>query len=193
MRTTTDGLKMLAVATLAGAFDLVTKDIAQAELREPVGIGWLNLTLSENRGVAFGIGEGTPPSALVVITGAVIVALLVLSLRGGLNWFGSGLIAGGAAGNLIDRILDGGVTDFIDVGWWPSFNIADIAIVLGVAAVLIPPCSSPRMPPYRSSDCSRPRRSAHSEGSGPLASPVPPRSDLMCAGLAFAPDRIPQS
>ena len=47
-----------------------------------------------------------------------------------------GLIIGGAFGNLIDRIRDGGVVDFISVGWWPAFNIADSAISIGIVILI---------------------------------------------------------
>lgn len=50
---------------------------------------------------------------------------------------GSGLIVGGAIGNLIDRILYKGVIDFIDLGWWPSFNIADSGISVGIVLLII--------------------------------------------------------
>ena len=53
-----------------------------------------------------------------------------------LVWLPTGLLIGGAAGNLIDRIREGAVTDFVDVSWWPAFNVADVAITFGVVTLL---------------------------------------------------------
>ena len=68
-------------------------------------------------------------SAIVFIP--LVFVLLALAGRGKLWALGSGLVFGGALGNLIDRIGDESVTDFISVGRWPSFNVADSAITVG--------------------------------------------------------------
>ena len=97
-------------------------------------LGPLELTLSHNRGVAFGLagGAGVP---------LVLVALLALAVIGFLfarnptrpgMWIAAGLLAGGALGNLADRARADAVTDFIDLPPWPPFNLADIAITAGV-------------------------------------------------------------
>ena len=71
----------------------------------------------------------------IVIVPLVIVLILLASR--GLPWaIASGLVLGGAAGNLIDRIGDSTVTDFVSVGRWPSFNVADASITIG-AVILI--------------------------------------------------------
>jgi len=108
---------------------------------------YFDLRYSENTGVAFGMGQ-TLPGGRVILT---LVAILALSLvgyylkRSGTRQYrlhlALGLVGGGAIGNLIDRIAFGRVTDFIvwKVGQheWPAFNIADAALVVGVALMAI--------------------------------------------------------
>jgi signal peptidase II len=93
-----------------------------------------------NKGVAFGIG-GDISAALIGVTIVVLVGLLVfLATRahgGWLVWLPAALLLGGALGNLADRVRDGAVTDFIDLPLWPTFNLADVSIVVGVLLLLI--------------------------------------------------------
>ena len=104
----------------------------------------LNLTLTRNRGVTFGLlgGGAVPPWALAAVAGAVTLGLLVwmLRTRSPTERLALGLVVGGALGNIADRIARGAVVDFIDFhawGWhWPAFNIADSAIVGGVGMLL---------------------------------------------------------
>ena len=89
-----------------------------------------------NSGVAFGLFSGGG-DALVVAFTALALGLIVGwfsldTLRPGL-WLAVGLLAGGALGNLADRVCDGAVTDFIDPPAWPAFNLADVAITAGVS------------------------------------------------------------
>jgi signal peptidase II len=93
-----------------------------------------------NKGVAFGIGGDIS----AVFIGATIIVLLgflvYLAFRGGtgwLVWLPAALLIGGALGNLADRARDGAVTDFIDLPLWPTFNLADVAIVAGVLLLLL--------------------------------------------------------
>jgi signal peptidase II len=93
-----------------------------------------------NKGVAFGIGGDIS----AVFIGATIIVLLgflvYLAFRGGtgwLVWLPAALLIGGALGNLADRARDGAVTDFIDLPLWPTFNLADVAIVVGVLLLLL--------------------------------------------------------
>ena len=101
----------------------------------------MELRQVRNPGTAFGIITGKPwPLFLVSV---VVFSLLVLVLwrwgRPGGTVFqvGLGLIIGGALGNIIDRIFLGEVVDFIDFGFWPVFNFADTAIVVGVGITLV--------------------------------------------------------
>jgi signal peptidase II len=101
-------------------------------------LGPLQLTLSHNRGVAFGLAGGAGAS-LVLTTLAALAVIGYLfarkSDRPGM-WAAVGLVAGGALGNLIDRIRANAVTDYIDIGSWPAFNLADIAISCGVVLLV---------------------------------------------------------
>ena len=101
---------------------------------------FLALENVRNKGVAFGLGGDI--SAVVI--GATIVVLLGLlvylaarSRTGWLIWLPAALLIGGALGNLADRARDGAVTDFIDLPLWPTFNLADVAIVAGVLLLLL--------------------------------------------------------
>jgi signal peptidase II len=115
---------------------LVRRDIAPGEKRDL--LPGLDLVNVRNRGVAFGMfSDGG--TVLVVIGAAALVALLVFFLthtQRPLVWLPTGLLVGGATGNLIDRAHQGSVTDFIDPPRWPAFNLADVSITLGVLALL---------------------------------------------------------
>ena len=98
----------------------------------------LELTLSHNRGVAFGLAGGAGVKLVLVTALALGVIGFIFSRnpqRPGM-WLAVGLIAGGAIGNLADRIRADAVTDFIAVGSWPPFNLADVAITLGVVLLV---------------------------------------------------------
>jgi signal peptidase II len=135
----------LLAAALAGvvlAADRVTKHAVRADIpldgsRRVIG-GILRLVHYRNTGVAFDFLSGAGVIVLVV-TGIALVALLgyfaLHPRRRGL-WVPTGLLLGGAIGNLLDRLLDGSVTDFIKLPHWPAFNVSDIAITIGVIALL---------------------------------------------------------
>jgi signal peptidase II len=135
----------IRVVTLgAGVFvlDQAAKQLSAAQLApgERVGLG-LGFELAEvrNKGIAFGLfGEGE--GLLIAVTaGALALVLAYFALhpsRPGL-WIGVGLLLGGALGNLADRVRDGSVIDFVDPPAWPAFNLADIAIVAGIAIVVL--------------------------------------------------------
>jgi signal peptidase II len=91
-----------------------------------------------NRGIAFGAFSGGGV-LLVLFALAALAALLVFFARHRdrpLVWLPTGLLIGGATGNLIDRTREGAVTDFLDLPWWPAFNLADVAITFGVLTLL---------------------------------------------------------
>ncbi len=136
---------LLACAVVAA--DQCAKHWAVTDLgadRE-IEVFWtLQFNLAFNSGMAFSRGEGLGPIIAVVAT-AVIVWLLI-SLRtesSRLSTLGMGLVIGGAAGNLVDRLfrgeawLRGAVVDFIDLQWFPIFNIADMAINVGAGALIL--------------------------------------------------------
>jgi len=138
-----------ALATVV--LDLITKLIAEATLLRTPGISvfgdWFQLRLVYNQGAAFGLHVG-PYSRWIFFTVA-LVAVVVLTRMSRSSPVGDrfrqlalGLVAGGAVGNLIDRVRSPrGVVDFLDVGVgsvrWPTFNVADIAVSCGAIALAI--------------------------------------------------------
>lgn len=101
---------------------------------------WLGLSYVENRGVAFGLLDGASETTLamaaVVVLG--VVAAFVWEHRSSpLTLFAGAAIVGGAIGNVIDRIRYGYVRDFFAIGPWPSFNVADAAITVGVVLAVL--------------------------------------------------------
>jgi signal peptidase II len=127
----------LVVALDQGAKAAVEANLVPGEQVEVLGP--LGLTLTHNRGVAFGLADGGG-AALVALT---VIALLFVAVLFAGNpsrpwmWVAVGLLAGGALGNLADRVRMGEVTDYLDVLSWPPFNLADVAITLGVAAMAV--------------------------------------------------------
>ena len=105
--------------------------------------GFFNLVLVHNTGVSFGLGAGSAVWVLVGISLAIVAGLLVWLRQQDRRWpsLAIGLVVGGALGNVIDRLHAPGVVDFLDfhvAGWhWPAFNVADSAITIGVAMLVI--------------------------------------------------------
>lgn len=138
MRGGRGGLGRAALVALAAvAVDQLTKAWARSAVMpgERIDlIGGVEIVRVANRGIAFGLLDDFG-SAVIVIAAIAFATLLLLFLvsaeRPGL-WLPIGLLAGGATGNLIDRLRDGFVTDFIDPPRWPAFNLADVEITLGV-------------------------------------------------------------
>jgi len=138
-----------ALCGVVVALDQAAKALAESALYpgQQVDLIWpLDLTLAHNRGIAFGLaGDG----------GGLLIAFTVISLcfigwlfardpqRSGM-WVAVGLLVGGALGNLVDRVRADAVTDYIDVLGWPPFNVADIAITVGVGLLAIRFLTEPR-------------------------------------------------
>jgi signal peptidase II len=101
-------------------------------------LGPLELTLSHNRGVAFGLAGGAGVKLVLVTALAlgVVGYLFARDPRRSGMWVATGLVAGGALGNLVDRIRAGAVTDFVAIGSWPPFNLADVSITVGVILLI---------------------------------------------------------
>jgi signal peptidase II len=102
-------------------------------------LGPLGLTLAHNRGIAFGLASDGG-AMLVALTLAALAFVGVLFARGPTRrgmWVAIGLLAGGALGNLADRVRADAVTDYVDVLGWPPFNLADVAITLGVVVLAL--------------------------------------------------------
>ena len=126
-----------ALCLLILALDQIAKAVVEDDLvpgEEVEVLGPIGLTLAHNSGVAFGLASGGDAILVVFALAALGVVGFLLARdprRPGL-WVAAGLVAGGALGNLVDRVRTGVVTDYIDVGSWPPFNLADIAITVGV-------------------------------------------------------------
>jgi signal peptidase II len=147
------GLVSVAVAAVAG--DQLTKWIVRTHLRidesEKV-IGPLSLHRVQNSGIAFGLFSSATP-IVTVLTAVAVGWMLVFFARGGSRHpvlpAALGLLIGGSISNLVDRVRLGHVTDFIDFGWWPAFNLADSFIVVGVAILLLALMAADRRPRER--------------------------------------------
>ena len=116
--------------------ELVTSSLQRGEARDLVA--GIKLVNTRNTGVAFGQLQGAGAIVTVLIAAAV-VALLVYVARNAqrpLVWLPAGLLLGGALGNVIDRVREGAVVDFLKLPHWPAFNVADAAITVGVLALV---------------------------------------------------------
>jgi signal peptidase II len=142
------GFLFLGLAALVVVADQITKRVMEDRLRDkpsiPVVDDILRLTYVQNRGAAFGLLQDQ--TTFFVLVGILVIGVIAASYRylprsGFLLHLALGLQLGGAIGNLIDRIRQGYVVDFVDFGyranWWPVFNVADSAIVVGVALLAL--------------------------------------------------------
>jgi signal peptidase II len=142
------GLLFLGLAALVVVSDQLTKRLADDRLRSqrsvPVLDDILRLTYVENRGAAFGLLQDQ--TVFFILVGVLVIGVIAASYRylprsGFLLHLALGLQLGGAIGNLIDRVRQGYVVDFVDFGyranWWPVFNVADSAIVIGVTLLAL--------------------------------------------------------
>jgi len=140
---------LLVTAFVTLAVDQLSKALVRIFLTsgEEISLGGFGkLTQVRNPGTAFGIIEGRSWPLFVASIVIFFILIVVLWQWGGPGTaffqVGLGLIIGGAVGNIIDRIALGAVVDFIDLGFWPMrawpvFNLADLAIVIGVGITLI--------------------------------------------------------
>jgi signal peptidase II len=134
---------MLGVCALVVVIDQAAKAAVVASLapgeRTDLLLGF-DITRVTNSGIAFGLFDEGRDGLVLAFTSVALALILTWfaldTARPGL-WLGVGLLAGGALGNLADRIRDGAVTDFLDPPLWPAFNVADIAITLGVVVIVL--------------------------------------------------------
>ena len=152
--------RFLLLSLLVLVLDQWTKWLVEAHLPEhtahEVVPGLVNLTHVRNTGVAFGLfaehGSATGPwlLALLGVVALVVVSLYFLRTSGHdlLLLTALALVLGGAIGNLIDRVVSGAVTDFVDVyvgvHHWPAFNVADSAITVGIVLMALDALRAPR-------------------------------------------------
>jgi signal peptidase II len=150
---------LAATALVVISVDQLTKEAALSALADgPVDLieGVLSFRLTFNSGGAFGLLQGLPGFFLIATLVVVVAILLwVRKVDDGRWMIPLGLVLGGGLGNVIDRIVrdtGGRVVDFIDLHWWPVFNIADASIVTGVGIILLLSASSRGPAPERSVD-----------------------------------------
>jgi signal peptidase II len=151
--------RALAVA-LAAAWvlaDQITKTWALRTLVDrDLDVVWtLRFNLAFNTGMAFSQGNGLGPVIGVIALGVVIALVVSLRRTSRIGIIGTGLVIGGAMGNVADRLfrnggsedgggfLGGAVVDFIDLQWWPIFNVADIGISVGAVLLVLSSLRAP--------------------------------------------------
>jgi len=142
-RTARPWLWMLVVGAFVVVCDQATKaavvdSLVLGESRD-LALGF-ELTRVTNSGIAFGLLDEGSDAIVLAITGVallVVIGWFAFDAQRPWLWLGVGLLVGGAIGNLIDRIRLGSVTDFLNPPLWPAFNLADVAITLGVVVVVL--------------------------------------------------------
>lgn len=139
-------LVVAAVAVAAATVDLATKSAAARWLDDRTVEVAFGLVLRESRNPGAAFSLATDRTLLLSLAAAAVLVFIAVHARGVRSRpyaVGLGLVAGGAAGNLVDRVfrapgpLRGAVVDWIDFGWFPSFNLADTAITLGAALLVL--------------------------------------------------------
>jgi signal peptidase II len=133
---------LMAIALAAVAADQLTKHIVASQLALGDGVHvlgpfWIHHV--RNSGIAFGFFSQAT-AVVIVLTGLAVAWMIVYFARSGARHpilpVALGLVIGGSMSNLLDRVRLGYVTDFLDLRWWPSFNLADSFIVIGVLILL---------------------------------------------------------
>ena len=134
-------VRAAAVVLIVVILDQVSKHAVRAD----ISVGEVNTFLPgvrlvhvRNNGVAFGFfaGGGALVLVLTLVALSVLIGYFALRPTRPWLWLPTGMLVGGALGNLIDRIANGSVTDFIKLPLWPAFNVADMSITFGVIGLL---------------------------------------------------------
>ncbi|HZO49726.1 MAG TPA: signal peptidase II [Gaiellaceae bacterium] len=135
------GLALVAAAAVAA--DQLTKHLVASALALDSGVdvlGPFSIHHVRNSGIAFGL-FASRTSAVIVLTTVAVGAMLAFYARSAqrhpLLPVALGLVLGGSVSNLVDRVRLGYVTDFLDLRWWPAFNLADTFIVVGVGLLFL--------------------------------------------------------
>lgn len=135
--------RLVGVAILVAGLDQLTKALVRGTIErgdEVEVLPFLDLVHVLNEGVAFGLLGGSSVALMLSVTFAALALVLgwfTLDPLRAWGWLAVGLLAGGAVGNLVDRVRIDGVTDFIDLPAWPSFNLADVAITAGAVVLVL--------------------------------------------------------
>jgi signal peptidase II len=134
-------LRAAAVTAVVIALDQATKALVRSQValgdRDSVLPG-VEIVHVRNNGVAFNqlAGGGALVTVVVAVALLALLAYFATHLDKRLVWLPTGMLLGGALGNIIDRVRDGAVTDFIKLPAWPAFNVADMSITFGVLVLL---------------------------------------------------------
>ena len=137
--------RVIAQAGLVLALVVILDQVTKTLVRHNVAVGdedsvlpAVTLVHVRNTGVAFGAfsGGGLIVVALVAAALAALLYYFITHLDKPLVWLPTGMLLGGSIGNIIDRVRDGAVTDFVKLPAWPAFNVADVAITAGVLVLL---------------------------------------------------------
>ncbi len=136
------GLRAAIVLAVVLAADqlvkrLVTDSLERGEVRDLVW--FVDLVNTRNSGVAFGQLQdgGAIVSVVIVIALAALLVFFARNAHRPLIWLPTGMLLGGALGNIVDRIREGAVIDYLKLPHWPAFNVADAAITVGVVILLV--------------------------------------------------------
>jgi signal peptidase II len=129
------------VLAVVVALDQLTKALVRGGIEigdEDSILPGVSLVHVRNSGVAFGAfsGGGLIVVALVAAALGALLFYFFTHLDKRLVWLPTGLLLGGSIGNIIDRVRDGAVTDFVKLPAWPAFNVADVSITFGVLVLL---------------------------------------------------------
>ena len=145
------------LASLVAASVLALDQLTKAAVRSSIVRGeehrflpGVELVDTRNRGVAFGFLPGSHALVTILIVIALVILLVYFALHATrpMIWLPTGMLIGGALGNIIDRVRLGSVTDFIKLPLgWPPFNLADASITLGILALFLLIDGSRRSPP----------------------------------------------
>ncbi|MEV7572912.1 signal peptidase II [Pseudarthrobacter sp. NPDC089323] len=137
-------IALLVAAAVLAAADLGIKALAEALLANgaTVDLGLLNLKLLYNTGVAFSLGADLAPWLVIAATAAIVLgmtwyAVSTAPAMPGLSRAGAAMVLGGGAGNLMDRFDGRGVVDYLHSGWFPTFNLADVFVTVGVGLYVL--------------------------------------------------------
>jgi signal peptidase II len=151
---------IIVVAAMVVAVDQASKTWALHHARSPRHVIWtLQLAVTFNSGSAFGLWRGASP---LIIAGAILLVVILLGLGRAASRTANlpatvamGLLLGGALGNLTDRLFrhhHGAVIDFVDLRWWPVFNVADACITIGALLLILVGFRPLRPHPVRTDD-----------------------------------------
>jgi signal peptidase II len=134
-------------AAIVAAVVIIADQVSKQLIRSSLALGeqrhvlpGLSFVRTTNSGVAFSLLSGSSAAGVTILALVVLAVLLAFFARlhaQRLLWLPTGMIAGGAIGNLVDRLREGAVTDFIKLPHWPAFNLADSAITLGVIGLVL--------------------------------------------------------